>query len=788
MTRQPFVLPGLPGEKTLADNLEQGALLEHEDGTIYAFRGLLPDGRWVAYSLGEDPMPLMTADEVNGFPAHPTQNQILQLMASEKLHIISSPLDSRARALGRGLERTRTEVLLADPYAQVRMSVCRLWDKERPARDNASLEEWSEDRFDWEEFERRYGKARPPASTLRSWILKRGTPHKRYWSDMENLQGQGSRSKRVTGHRLAIAVWHAVSHWGSRRHPSVSKLWKDVKADTVAYNEGKALIMHDGERVWPKPDAAIAPADPEFFRQLVKRLESRNSYKHRYSAQAAQQRWEGGGGAAEPVRFLEIVQQDETVAPNFFFIDSINRVPLGVATWVIAVDVYTRCILAWDLSFDAPSTVSWMRNILNASKMKPLPKEYAERFPELATIGGRMSSVIYDNPAHLIAQAVEDAHGDLVQDVIYAGEGQPTHKPFVERTHETLRTLFAAELPGAKMQVALAREFNMDPSKETFVTLHEGRLAMARAVCKYHTTDLTGLDERTPRDVWVEEWNRWGPQHARDQEQFARAIGNVTLDRVLDNGGIVNELLEYSDRQLTPLLMEAYARHSHERRNRKKPGFNAKVKWDPTDMAFVSVFDPVAQRYRRLPAKKQRYTAGLTLAMHKLVLRHRGANSLMADPDGESRLLEIRRLAETELKRISPRMELAEQRARAAIMQQPVIKDMMGGDIHLVEVKPSPTGMEVEHDLGFDRADAFERPVRRKRGSRRNDAHADVTDADAVPLPIPDAFQEPAGMDGINGSAVEDGASPDPSPSGANGEDRDDDDDDDDDLNTFEKY
>lgn len=42
-------------------------------------------------------------------------------------------------------------------------------------------------------------------------------------------------------------------------------------------------------------------------------------------------------------------------------------------------------------------------------------------------------------------------------------------------------------------------------------------------------------------------------------------------------------------------------------------------------------------------------------------------------------------------------------------------------------------------------------------------------------------------MDGIDGSTVEDGASPDPSPSGANGEDRDDDDDDDD-LNTFEKY
>lgn len=80
-------------------------------------------------------------------------------------------------------------------------------------------------------------------------------------------------------HRLAIAGSHAVSHWTSRRHPSVSKLYKDVVADTNAYNLGKALIMHNGVRMWDVPPAGekIAPVDPEFFRQLVKRLESRTA-------------------------------------------------------------------------------------------------------------------------------------------------------------------------------------------------------------------------------------------------------------------------------------------------------------------------------------------------------------------------------------------------------------------------------------------------------------------------------------------------------------------------------
>jgi putative transposase len=738
MTREPYVLPGLPGKKTLADNLDQGALFEADDGTTYSYRGLLPGGHWAMYSLDEELRPLMMPDPVTGVPSYPTHDQIIEAMANDRLHYVSSPLDTPARVRARGLERTKAEVLAADSYAEVRMSVCRAFDKERPARDNASLEKWSDQRFDWAAIKQEHGKDKPPASTLRAWINKRGRPGNRCWADMEDRRGQGPRRKRVTGHRLAIAGFHAVSHWTSRRHPSVSKLYKDVVADTNAYNLGKALIMHNGVRMWDVPPAGekIAPVDPEFFRQLVKRLESRTAYRHRYSAQAAQQRWEGGGEAAEPVRFLDIVQQDETEAPAFFFVDSINRVPLGKATWVIAVCVYTRCVLAWDLSFDAPSKVSWMRNILNASKMKDLPKEWKEAFPALATIGGRMSSIIYDNPSHLIGQTVEDAHGDLLQDVIFAGEGQPTHKALVERTHETLRSLFTAKLPGSKMSIALASEFNIDAATETLLTLQEARLAMTNAICTYHTTPLKGLNWRTPLDMWEEQWNRWGPQLAKDQEQFARAIGEVTFDRALNNGGIVHEHLEYSHREITPMLMEAYAGHSHHRRKAKKPTFDVKVKYDPTDMSRIFVFDPQAAKYRELPAKKRRYTEGLTLAMHRLVLRNHRAKSLMADPDAENRLLDLRRMAEIELKKICPKMEANEKRARAAIMQQPIIRDMMGGDIHLIEVVPSPTGMEVQHDTGFNRADALEKPVRSKRGTKHNDAHAqpDDTDADDVSI------------------------------------------------------
>jgi hypothetical protein len=164
MKIQPYTPPGLPGEKTLADNLEAGALFQFEDGLTYAFRGLLPDGRWALYSLGDEPKPLLMADIDDGFPAYPTSGQILQAMVSEKLCHISSPLESPARIRARGKERTKDEVLKKDKYAEVRMLICRRWDKERPALDDASLEKWLDRRFDWAEIMCAHPRGKPRAS------------------------------------------------------------------------------------------------------------------------------------------------------------------------------------------------------------------------------------------------------------------------------------------------------------------------------------------------------------------------------------------------------------------------------------------------------------------------------------------------------------------------------------------------------------------------------------------------------------------------------------------------
>ena len=80
----------------------------------------------------------------------------------------------------------------------------------------------------------------------------------------------------------------------------------------------------------------------------------------------------------------------------------------------------------------------------------------------------------------------------------------------------------------------------------------------------------------------------------------------------------------------------------------------------------------------------------------------------------------------------------------------------MSGDIQLLEVAPSPTGQEVKHELGFDRADSLQKPPRSKRGSKTNDADFDLehTDSEDVSVSINDELQSPFNrQDGDNFAA-----------------------------------
>jgi len=228
--------------------------------------------------------------------------------------------------------------------------------------------------------------------------------------------------------------------------------------------------------------------------------------------------------AQEPVRYLQIVQQDDTPLPKWFLIDAVNRVPVGPAAGVFTFDVFTNVFPGWDVSLENPSRATWMRALAHTAIPKPVPAFLADEFPELRDLYGYVTGeVLYDNALQNIARAVEDAGGDLAHSVRVAGEKEPTHKGKVERAIQTVQG-YIKEIPSLTLPIAQMRRFGYDPRKHVVVTVDQFRTMLDEAIQTYHTQPSDALGGRSPLQVWLEQVAIHGHHQPKDLDQFLRSI------------------------------------------------------------------------------------------------------------------------------------------------------------------------------------------------------------------------------------------------------------------------
>ena len=83
----------------------------------------------------------------------------------------------------------------------------------------------------------------------------------------------------------------------------------------------------------------------------------------------------------------------------------------------------------------------------------------------------------------------------------------------------------------------------------------------------------------------------------------------------------------YAERRIGRQGIELFALHYHAaelaRLRRELPaGAKAKLKYDPTDLSVIYVFDATEQRYLPAAAVESEYAQGLTLHQHEVIRRH----------------------------------------------------------------------------------------------------------------------------------------------------------------------
>jgi hypothetical protein len=697
-----------------------GALMSFH-GQECVYRGLAVNGRC---QITDDKGWILEIPDEYGFPEWPTPEDVLNLMADRRLMLRAEPLADPTRRRARRAEPTRADVADAkckskgkthqsrDPWYYLREMSLAAWDDpeiERCSLTRAGIHAWYYDNFDVDDLIARFGRL-PSDTTFRKWIQTRGTKNDRRPADCASYKSIGPRRRKLDSVVLKIIkLW--VNRFHAKDRQSVNAYWKKATRDVERYVRGDKLEILEFERALeiPKRPEDVKMCTRRIFTEEVERARSGKALSIAFNMQARKRRFGGGGVAQEPVRFLQYVQLDDTPFPMVFVIDAVRGVPVGVPTVTIAIDVFTRVILGWDITFEPPSYASYMRTMLHTALPKRVPKEL-ECDPPIAralmeTCGVIVGHAVVDNAKALTGRSAQDAGSDVGYGIRWAGVYEPTHKPHVESCIGKLENLLRDELPAGTWDIPLMREFGYDPSKQAIVTIERFREIFAIVVARYNTSEHDGLLRRFPIDLWIEQRAQHGLDMVRDVDHLRRAIGQVAEAEFRGEGAVIEGLRYGSDGSDNrypvtneDLLFNLGMARGVAADTKKRAFPKVKFKYDPNDLSVAWIFDEHLREYVEIPCTMRRYAENLPLWLHSRLKDY--ASEKRMKFESEHDMLAVHTAYSQAMRRVIPDAFVAERRAAARLADSSQGRAYLGDAIKLLAVEGSVTGMEnvIEHD------------------------------------------------------------------------------------------
>jgi hypothetical protein len=684
------------------------------------YSGVAANGR-CQFSDGEGWM-LEVPDQETGLPVWPYPAQVRDLMAEQRLILRADPLDDPVRRQARQEEQTRSELANAkcrskpeqsrDPWYYFREETLKAWDDpdvERCSLTKAGIAEWYALNFSVANLEERFGRL-PSDRTFRKWVQTRGTEGDRRPADFASYTSVGPRRRRI--HPMVLAI---IKHWAIRFHArprqSVNGFHRRVTEDIDRYKRGEALEILNFERALDPPlnPETVKMCTRRIFTQEIERARGGKALAVAYGTRAREQRFGGGGVAQEPVRFLQYVQLDSTPFPMVFVFDAVRRLPIGMPTVTIALDVYTRVILGWDITFDPPSYASYLRTMLHTALPKKVPDCFdcaPETAADLAELCGKVvGHMLVDNAREQVGRAAQDAGGDIGFGVRWAGVKQPTHKGHVESCLGKLQEILRNRLPAGSWDIPLMREFDYNPKQHALVTLEQFREAFAATIARYHTKGHSGLLQRTPLDVWLEQRALHGLDWVTDADHFRRAVGEIAYVSFRGDGASIEGLRYGSDGSderyplsNDDLLFNLGLARGAATDAKKRTFDKVKIKYDPNDLSLAWIYDEHQREYVTIPCTMRRYSENLPLWLHTRLKDFASEKKLKFE--NERDMVAVRDAYARRMAEIMPEAVVAERSAAARYAQSSQGRAYLGNAVELVSIEPSPSGLEtvIRHD------------------------------------------------------------------------------------------
>lgn len=592
-------------------------------------------------------------------------------------------------------ELDRDEMLAIDPYAEARQILLQKLHELRITRSDPNLSGhvervWAEMLAD------RFGE-RPATETVRDWMI-RTDPALPLLSELLSRSGRVERAKRLDPLVREIVKKRMDWYWDER-----GRQIKDAEA--AGNSDIRAL---NGERRSQGMQPLKIPSR-EAYRREIRASECRENFERKYGKVAAERYWRASGAGASARYALAMVMMDDTVLDAVACIQTKNgrRFPAGRPYIVVAIDLHTRCIVGWVLSFKPPSVhtaVECLKRV--GSEKMSLSAEWVSRYPVLRQIGGRPTEVLTDNGSNYNSAAFQDNLAESGITLSYAAIRSPKSKAVVERFFRTLNTWLLAKLPGSTLPPKVMRELGYDPAAKAVLLVEELEALIQEFINTYHVSMHTGIHEQ-PAAAWLRSIE------ARPRPVFnTRSLELMTYvtvqGRRLTVNGVRWKYLTYRIGDVDRLLKGNLASEPMRTRLDGTAACTVKIKVDPENVGHIWVWDASTSAYVELHSTQHDYAWGLTLDQHLQARQWAKRNAM--DFNTEEERMEVLHALNEYIEEIIPNISVRERRALAKYTQGQIgtarsdLDDEDGIPVPILHADARHDGMGeiVEHDSAAD--------------------------------------------------------------------------------------
>ncbi len=349
--------------------------------------------------------------------------------------------------------------------------------------------------------------------------------------------------------------------------------------------------------------AGVKPPSSETVRQRITRLSPELVMRKRYSRKRANDTFRPLNGHFPGADFpLAVVQIDHTLV-DLMLVDEVHRKPVNRPWITVAIDVYSRMVVGFYVSFDTPGAIGTGMCIANAI----LPKEML--LSRLNVEGtwpcyGVMRTIHVDNAKEfrgtMLAKACARYNIELSH--------RPVKTPEWGGTVERLIGTFMREihtLPGTTFSNPQHRQ-DYQSEKQAALTLSEFERWLTIFIVKIYHLRVHSSLEKPPLDRYKEGIlgtadtpARGLPSRFHDERQLRLDFMPFVMRSIQEYGVVIDHIYYYND------ILRSYihARESTSSRNRTKKEFL--FRRDPRDISVIYFYDEDTQTYHDIPYRNR---------------------------------------------------------------------------------------------------------------------------------------------------------------------------------------